>query len=112
MTSGPTSARMRALSDATQPFMRFFTQSVYARKAGTPGVNDFAVGNPHEMALPGLVRALQHWAVPQDERWYAYKLSEPRSQEIVAASLRRWRGMAFEPGDIALTNAGFGAIAV
>ncbi len=50
--------------------------------------------------------------MPQDERWYAYKLSEPRSQEIVAASLREWRGIPFEPADIAMTNAGFGALAI
>jgi aspartate aminotransferase len=92
--------------------MRFFTESPYARMVGKPGVNDFAVGNPHEMALPGLVDALQRWAVPQDERWYAYKMSEPGAQEVVAASLREWRGIPFEPADIALTNAGFGALSI
>lgn len=112
MASRTTSTRVQALVEATQPFMRFFMESPYARKAGTPGVNDFAVGNPHEFALPGLVSALQKWAVPQDERWFAYKLSEPRSQEIVAASLRAWRGLPFEPADIAMTTAGFAAIAV
>ena len=112
MTQGPISTRVQALADATRPFMRFFTESPYARKAGTPGVSDFAVGNPHEFALPGLVEALQRWAVPRDERWFAYKLSEPGSQEIVAASLREWRGIPFESADIALTNAGFGAISV
>jgi aspartate aminotransferase len=112
MTDRPISTRAQALARATRPFMRFFTESPYARKAGTPGVGDFAVGNPHEFALPGFVEALRQWAVPQDERWFAYKLSEPRSQEIVAASLREWRGIPFEPADIALTNAGFAAIAV
>ena len=106
------SSRVRALEAATAPFLRFFDTSAYARKAGTPGVCDFAVGNPHELALPGLVDALQRWAVPQDERWFAYKLSEPRSREIVAASLRAWRGLPFDPEDIALTNAGFGALTV
>ena len=112
MIDPPIPARVAALADATRRFMRFFTESPYAHKAGTPGVNDFAVGNPHELALPGLVEALRRWSVPQDERWYAYKLSEPRAQEIVAASLRAWRGIPFEPEDIAMTNAGFGAIAV
>lgn len=64
------------------------------------------------MALPGLVEGLRRWAVPQDERWYAYKLSEPESRDVVAASLRAWRGMPFEPADIAMTNAGFGALAI
>jgi aspartate aminotransferase len=112
MSDATSSARVQALAAATRPFMRFFTESAYARKAGTPGVSDFALGNPHEMALPGLVAGLQRWAVPQDERWYAYKLSEPESREVVAVSLRDWRGMPFEPADIAMTNAGFGALAI
>ena len=109
MSDAPSSARVQALATAARPFLQFFTESSDARKAGTPGVGDFAVGNPHEMALPGLVAGLQRWAVPQDERWYAYKLSEPESRDVVAASLRDWRGMPFEPADIAMTNAGFGA---
>jgi aspartate aminotransferase len=111
MTHRPISTRVEGLLEAAKPFMRFFTESPYARMAGKPGVNDFAVGNPHELALSGLVEALQRWAVPQDERWYAYKMSEPGAQEVVAASLREWRGIPFEPADIALTNAGFGALA-
>ena len=111
MTQRPISDRAQAIALATRPFMRFFTESAYARKAGTPGMNDFAVGNPHEMALPGLVGALQRRAVPQDERWFAYKISETSSQEIIATSLREWRGIPFEAADIALTNAGFGALA-
>jgi len=106
----PMSGRAAALAAATRPFLRFFTESPYAKKAGTPGVNDFAVGNPHELALPGVVQALQRWATPQDERWFAYKISEPRSQEIVAKSLREWRGIGFAPEDVAMTNAGFGAL--
>jgi aspartate aminotransferase len=112
MTERPISARVQGLAAAAQPFMRLFTDSEYARRAGTPGVSDFAFGNPHELPLPGLVAALQRAAVPRDENWFAYKLSEPRSQEIVAASLRAWRGIPFEPADIALTTAGFGALAI
>lgn len=111
MTDRPISARAQALAEATKPFMRFFTESPYARKAGAPGVSDFALGNPHEPALPGMVQAFQRWAPPQDDDWFAYKVSEPRSQEILAASLREWRVMPFQPEDIALTNAGFGALA-
>ena len=112
MTQRPISSRVEAFARATTPFMRFFSESPYPRKAGKPGVNDFAVGNPHELALPGIVTALQKWAVPQNERWFAYKISEPEPQEVVAASLRKWRGIPFEPADIALTIAGFAAIAV
>lgn len=112
MTEQPISARTAALAATIEPFLRFFTQSSYARRAGKPGVSDFAVGNPQEMPLPGVVEALQRWAVPQDKDWFAYKHSEPRSQAIISASLREWRGIPFEPEDIAMTNAGFGALAI
>ena len=44
MSDETSSARVQALADATRPFIRFFTESAYARKAGTPGVSDFAIG--------------------------------------------------------------------
>jgi aspartate aminotransferase len=69
-------------------------------------------GNPHEMPLPGFVAALQEAIVPQNKDWYAYKENEPLSRETVAASLRAWRGIAFEPEDISMTNGGFAALAV
>ncbi len=47
------------------PFITFF-EGVYARWAGTPGLADFAVGNPHEMPLPGYVDALHRHLEPQD----------------------------------------------
>jgi aspartate aminotransferase len=106
------SRRTDALAQAIAPLIRYVTNSAYARRAGQPGVADFAFGNPHDLPLPGLVEALQRWSVPQDKDWFAYKQNEVRSQEIVAASLRAWRGLPFQPGDIALTTGGFGAIAV
>jgi hypothetical protein len=57
MNDRPTTARVQALMDATRPFLQFFNESTYARKAGTPGVNDFAVGHPHEFPLPAVVDA-------------------------------------------------------
>jgi aspartate aminotransferase len=111
MTSQPISRRTAALAATTAQLMTFFL-GTYNRLAGQPDICDFAFGNPHEMPLPGLVEALQRWAVPQNKDWFAYKQSDPESQAIVAASLQTWRGIPFEPVDIAMTTAGFGALAV
>ena len=111
MTGQPISRRTAALASTIVPLLRFL-ESNYAHMAGQPSVCDFALGNPHDMPLPGLVEALQRWAVPQNKDWFAYKFSEPESQAIVAASLHAWRGIPFEPADIAMTTAGFGALAV
>ena len=73
-------------------------------------VCDFVLGNPQEMPLPGFVDAIRRHAEPQDKDWFAYKWSEPAAQEVVAKSLREWRGLPFEPEDIALTPGAFGAL--
>jgi aspartate aminotransferase len=44
-------------------------------------------------------------------RIFAYKTSEPKAQAVVAASLRTYLGIPFDPEDIALTNASIAAIA-
>lgn len=112
MESGqPVSKRITALAAATVRPIRFFTDSTYARKVGQPGVNDFAIGNPHEMPNPAYVDALRNALTPRDAVWFAYKLSEPEAQTVVAESLSKWRGIPFEPEDIAMTTGGFGAIA-
>ena len=77
-----------------------------------PGACDFVLANPQEMPLPGFVSALQRQIEPLNKDWFAYKLSEPPAQEVVATVLREWRGLPFEPADIALTPGAFGALAV
>ena len=111
MTSQPISRRTAALAATTAQLMPFYL-GIYKRLAGRAAIGDFAFGNPHDMPLPGLVEALQRWAVPQNKDWFAYKDNDPESQAIVAASLQTWRGIPFEPADIAMTTAGFGALAV
>jgi aspartate aminotransferase len=91
-------------------FFSFMTDSPYARLHTQADVLDFALGNPHEMPLPGLAQALQKWSEPQNEDWFAYKMNEPAGQEIVARSLRRRLGVIFEPQDIFLTNGAFAAL--
>jgi aspartate aminotransferase len=91
---------------------QFMTQSAYAQHHQDEGICDFAVGNPHEMPLPGFTQALQKWSVPQDKDWFAYKTSEPYARAAVAASLRRRRGIAYDEEDVIITNGAFGALAV
>lgn len=88
---------------------RFFGQ-VQQAAADDPDALDFTFGNPHEMALPGLVGAMRQHIEPQDVDWYAYKTNEPPAQEAVAAGLVAELGLDFEPGDIAMTQGAFGAI--
>ena len=77
-----------------------------------PGIADFTLGNPQELPLPGLVDALQRHAVPKDKDWFAYKFNEPEPRAVIAESLRRRTGIAFEPEDIALTAGAFGGLGV
>ena len=82
----PTTTTTMALRDSIAPFLRFFDGPIWARNA-RPGVSNFAVGNPQEMPLAGYVEALRSHLEPQGADWFAYKLSEPRSQVAVARGL-------------------------
>jgi aspartate aminotransferase len=109
MTTTVTRAtRMRA---SISPFLSFFN-GPFARLNLEPGVANFAVGNPQEMPLPQYVEALQRNLEPRDTDWFAYKLSEPESQRVVARSLSARTGLDWDPQDVAMTNGGFAAIAV
>jgi aspartate aminotransferase len=102
--------RMR-LRQSVAPFLSFFS-GPFSQLNLEPDVANFAVGNPQEMPLPAYVDALQRNVVPQDKDWFAYKISEPASQRTVAETLTRRTGMAWDPADVAMTNGGFGALAV
>lgn len=110
--SQPTSAHIQSVLTATLPLLRFATSPLYTENVRKPGVSDFAFGNPHEMPLAGFTQALQKWSVPQNKDWFAYKMNEPHAQEIVAQSLRAWRGVTFEANDIFLTTGAFAALTV
>ena len=84
----PTTPTTTGLRDSIAPFLRFFNGPIWARNAG-PGVSNFAVGNPQEMPLAGYVEALRAHLEPQGADWFAYKLSEPRSQAAVARGADR-----------------------
>jgi aspartate aminotransferase len=94
------------------PVYRFFIHSAYARRIGDPSINDFAVGNPHELPLPEFAQALQQWAAPQHKDWFGYVNSEPEARAAVVDALRERRGVTYDPHDIHLTNGAFAALAV
>jgi aspartate aminotransferase len=106
------SQRIAQIMDRLGPVAHFFTASAYARRAGDPSICDFAVGNPHELPLPGFVAALGRHTVPQNKDWFGYKVNEPAACAVVAAALRERRGLPFEADDIFLTNGAFAALAV
>ncbi len=106
-----TVGRNERLAATIAPFLSFFEGSM-ARWNGDPSIANFAVGNPQEMPLPGYIEALRAALVPQDKDWFAYKLSEPRSQAAVARGLTARTGIDWDPADVAMTNGGFAALAV
>ncbi len=110
MTTVAATQRER-LHQSMVPFLSFFT-GAFSRLNTEPGIANFAVGNPQEMPLPDYVAALRNNLEPQNKDWFAYKLSEPESQRIVADTLTARTGMDWDPRDVAMTNGGFAAIAV
>src|SRR4051812_35831941 len=106
------SKRIQQLLGVFAPVNRFFSDSAFARRAGEPGIHDFAIGNPHELALPEFVSALERQLPPQNNHWYAYPHSLPEAQAAAAQALSQRRGVTFAPEDVLLTNGAFAALAV
>ena len=94
------------------PFLRWFAESRFAKKQREEGIADLMFGNPQEMPLPDYVGALTGQIAPRDKAWFAYKMSEPESTEVVARSLGARTGVEWDAADVHMTNGGFAAIAV
>ena len=97
---------------ASIPFLRWFAESRFAKKQREEGIADLMFGNPQEMPLPDYVGALTGQIAPRDKAWFAYKMSEPESTEVVARSLGARTGVEWDAADVHMTNGGFAAIAV
>src|SRR5207247_4375955 len=95
-----TTRRSDRLAESVAPFTAFFS-GPFAQHNADPKFANFAVGNPQEMPLPAYVEALRTHLVPQDKDWFAYKLSEPRSQGAVARTLTERTGLDWDPADVA-----------
>jgi aspartate aminotransferase len=105
------SRRVDRLRAATAPFLGFFT-GPYAELEPDPEVANFAVGNPHELPMRSYVDAIRNHLEPHDKNWFAYKLSEPNAQAVVAKSMSNLTGLDWDPLDVNMTNGGFAAITV
>jgi len=105
------SRRIRGLSHSLSGLIDLLNSPVMAGRIG-PGACDFVFGNPHELALPGFVEALQRATVPQDRDWFAYKMNEPEATQVVADSLSGSLGRPYTPEHILMTNGTFAGLAV
>ncbi len=107
------SSRITHALAAMSPFLSFVQDSAWSRRVPhDPRTCDFVFGNPHELPLPGVVKALQEHVTPRDAEWFAYKTSEDDSCNTVAASLRERVGLPFLADDVFMTNGAFAALAV
>ncbi len=104
-----TASRANAAARSIRKVEAFFS-SYNAAVKETPAVADFTFGNPHEMPLPSVVKALKTHAEPQSVDWFAYKTNEADPCAFLAGALSEELGLPFESEDIALTKGAFGAI--
>lgn len=104
------SKRISQITAANETLLSYL--EIWERHRHTPGVSNFAFGNPQEMVVDGFASALADATVPGGKDHYAYKFSEEESRRTVARHLSDWRGQRFDPEDIAMTPGAFGAIAV
>ena len=104
------SLRIASIAQANRRLIDFLQQMEAQRRR--PGTVDLTLGNPQELPIPGYVEALARHLPPIDRDSYAYHRSDHDARTVVAKRLIEWRGMAFEPDDIALTPGAFGALAV
>lgn len=111
-TRPPVSSTIQDVNALMAPMVRWFTGIAALRARYGEEICDFAAGNPQEGAIAGYAEALKRWADARRPDWFAYKLSEPEAQAVVAGSLRTYLGIPFEPEDIVLTNASIAALAV
>ena len=106
------SQQIGSVIGSMETFLWFANESPYALLVEKPGVCDLALGSSSEMPLPELGEVLKNWSTPPTKDWFANKVVEPGSKEIVADSLSKRLGIAFNPEDIQMTNGAFAAISI
>ena len=94
------SATVREMVAYLEPVIAHVSDLAVERLATQPGACDFRFGNPQEMPLPAIERAISKWVVPQNKDWFAYKTSEEKPQEFLATQVSQELDLAFEPLDV------------
>ena len=97
--------------DYLEPVLTHVNDLALERRATQPDACDFRFGNPQQMPLPEIQRAITKWAEPKNKDWFAYKFSDPQAVRVAVASLRSRVGIEFDPRDVAMTTGAFGALA-
>ena len=105
------SRAVRGMMEYLEPVAGFINDPVQMERARQPSACDFRFGDPQEMPLPDIERAIAKWSAPQRKDWFAYKLSEPAATRVAVESLRDRVGIEFDQADVAMTTGAFGALA-
>jgi aspartate aminotransferase len=104
-------SRISALQGSL-PFFAWYATSPHQSLGRRDGVVDLLFGNPHDMPDPAYVAALQRHTEPKEPGWFGYMFNDERAVAVATQGLRRHTGLAWEEGDLSMTNGGWGAIAV
>jgi aspartate aminotransferase len=94
------------------PFYSWYATSPHQLASDGAGTIDLLFGNPHDMPLPAYVEALRRHVEPEHAGWFAYMFNHPGAVTVVAEDLSRHTGLTWQAEDVAMTNGGWGAIAV
>jgi aspartate aminotransferase len=107
-----TPARVAQAHQRIIPIYQFLDRYQRWMAAADEKACDFALGNPQTMPLEGFVTALRNATTPKNPSWYAYKMSEAQSREIIRGSLQQLTGATYPAENIFLTNGATGALLV
>ena len=110
MVETPISQHLDAVWAASKPFVQFLTQALWASRVGASDINDFVVGNPHDMPLPEYVNAIRRASIPQHPGWFGYMTNDPVARDVAARSIRDRLGIPFEGDDIFMTKGASNAL--
>lgn len=102
----------RAVSAMVKVMQFMMNYKMWIATANNDDICDFAMGDPHEMTLPGYVSALEKAVQPQNKDWYAYTVNAESAVETIATSLQNQFQRPYVKEDIILTNGATGAINV
>jgi aspartate aminotransferase len=105
-------SRVKKAYEAMAPVYEFIGKYQAWTAAKSDDDCNFALGNPHEMPLPGFVAALEKALTPQDKDWFAYKINEPSAVDPVATALSQQFNRPYDPADIFMTNGATGGLDV